>query len=300
MASAPIAEGFDILKGKASEALPEDERYDLNLGEIAEVWRRGSVVSSWLLDLSAQALADDGTLSKFTGAVDDSGEGRWTISTQRDRGGGAGRRPRRRPLRPLPLPPGAHLRRTPALRHALRLRRPRGGSGATLAPRARALRGDILAGVGRHRRARARCRCAFAAPRDAPLNRDAGLPPPGRDQLRGRLDQAARQAPHRDQVVADHIAAKLGWRGGRGRRRVGLRRGPEVAHLGPRPRAWPPPGAGWPAGWVRSGARPRCSRSAPAPARTPYNAPPASGRLSWWLRCWRRPGTPFPSSAADR
>jgi len=73
------AEGFDILKGKASEALPEDERYDLNMTDIAEVWRRGSVISSWLLDLTAQALAKDARLSDFTGSVDDSGEGRWTI-----------------------------------------------------------------------------------------------------------------------------------------------------------------------------------------------------------------------------
>ncbi len=73
------AEGFDVLKNKASEALPEDERFTLDLPEIAEVWRRGSVISSWLLDLSAQALADDEALSKFAGDVADSGEGRWTI-----------------------------------------------------------------------------------------------------------------------------------------------------------------------------------------------------------------------------
>jgi 6-phosphogluconate dehydrogenase len=74
-----FAEGFDILKNKASDALPEDERFDLNLTDIAEVWRRGSVVSSWLLDLTAQALAGDATLEEFSGSVDDSGEGRWTI-----------------------------------------------------------------------------------------------------------------------------------------------------------------------------------------------------------------------------
>src|SRR6202041_433153 len=68
------AEGFDILQGKASDALPEDERFDLNLTDISEVWRRGSVVSSWLLDLSAQALAGDPKLAKYSGAVDDSGE----------------------------------------------------------------------------------------------------------------------------------------------------------------------------------------------------------------------------------
>jgi len=74
------AEGFDILKGKASAALPEDERFDLDLMDVAEVWRRGSVVSSWLLDLTAQALAGDPKLGSYTGAVDDSGEGRWTIA----------------------------------------------------------------------------------------------------------------------------------------------------------------------------------------------------------------------------
>jgi 6-phosphogluconate dehydrogenase len=73
------AEGFDILRGKGSEALPESQRYSLNLPDIAEVWRRGSVVSSWLLDLTAQALAGDARLEKFAGDVADSGEGRWTI-----------------------------------------------------------------------------------------------------------------------------------------------------------------------------------------------------------------------------
>jgi 6-phosphogluconate dehydrogenase len=73
------AEGFDILKSKTSDKLPEDERYDLNLTDIAEVWRRGSVVSSWLLDLTAAALADDQKLARFSGHVGDSGEGRWTI-----------------------------------------------------------------------------------------------------------------------------------------------------------------------------------------------------------------------------
>lgn len=73
------AEGFDILRNKSSEALPEEERFDLNLTDIAEVWRRGSVISSWLLDLTAQALAGDPQLEQFTGAVADSGEGRWTL-----------------------------------------------------------------------------------------------------------------------------------------------------------------------------------------------------------------------------
>jgi 6-phosphogluconate dehydrogenase len=74
------AEGFDILHHKNSDQLPEDERYDLNLPDIAEVWRRGSVVSSWLLDLTAIALAKQPGLDSFTGSVEDSGEGRWTIN----------------------------------------------------------------------------------------------------------------------------------------------------------------------------------------------------------------------------
>ncbi len=73
------AEGFDVLQGKASADLPEDQRFTLNLPDIAEVWRRGSVVSSWLLDLTASALADSPTLTEFTGRVSDSGEGRWTV-----------------------------------------------------------------------------------------------------------------------------------------------------------------------------------------------------------------------------
>jgi 6-phosphogluconate dehydrogenase len=73
------AEGFDILKNKNSKDLPEDQRFELNVADIAEVWRRGSVVSSWLLDLSATALASDPQLSKFSGFVQDSGEGRWTV-----------------------------------------------------------------------------------------------------------------------------------------------------------------------------------------------------------------------------
>jgi 6-phosphogluconate dehydrogenase len=73
------AEGFDILNSKNAPHLPEGERYQLNLPDIAEVWRRGSVVSSWLLDLTADALASDHDLKRFSGQVADSGEGRWTI-----------------------------------------------------------------------------------------------------------------------------------------------------------------------------------------------------------------------------
>jgi 6-phosphogluconate dehydrogenase len=78
------AEGFDILKNRNTTALPEDERFDLNLTDIAEVWRRGSVVSSWLLDLTAEALTGDAQLSKFSGVVADSGEGRWTVQAAID------------------------------------------------------------------------------------------------------------------------------------------------------------------------------------------------------------------------
>jgi 6-phosphogluconate dehydrogenase len=74
-----MAEGFDILKNRNSPKLPEAERFDLNMGDIAEVWRRGSVVTSWLLDLTADALAKDEKLDAFSGEVEDSGEGRWTV-----------------------------------------------------------------------------------------------------------------------------------------------------------------------------------------------------------------------------
>jgi 6-phosphogluconate dehydrogenase len=73
------AEGFDIFKNATSPEVPEQHRFDLNLADIAEVWRRGSVISSWLLDLTAMALAENPTLSEYTGFVEDSGEGRWTI-----------------------------------------------------------------------------------------------------------------------------------------------------------------------------------------------------------------------------
>lgn len=74
------AEGFEILRKVSSEAVPEERRYDLDLADIAEVWRRGSVVSSWLLDLTSSALAEDPALSRYSGFVEDSGEGRWTIN----------------------------------------------------------------------------------------------------------------------------------------------------------------------------------------------------------------------------
>jgi 6-phosphogluconate dehydrogenase len=73
------AEGFDILRNARSDKLQEEMRYDLPIGDIAELWRRGSVVGSWLLDLTADALTEDPELAGYTGWVEDSGEGRWTV-----------------------------------------------------------------------------------------------------------------------------------------------------------------------------------------------------------------------------
>jgi 6-phosphogluconate dehydrogenase len=78
------AEGFDIIRGRANESLPEDERFDVNLADVAEVWRRGSVIASWLLDLTAIALTKSPRLEEFSGKVDDSGEGRWTVNAAVD------------------------------------------------------------------------------------------------------------------------------------------------------------------------------------------------------------------------
>jgi 6-phosphogluconate dehydrogenase len=78
------AEGFDIFRNANKAELPKDQQYDLNLADIAEVWRRGSVVSSWLLDLTAIALTEDPALSEYSGFVQDSGEGRWTIEAAMD------------------------------------------------------------------------------------------------------------------------------------------------------------------------------------------------------------------------
>jgi 6-phosphogluconate dehydrogenase len=74
------AEGFDIMRNASSPALDESHRYELDLAQIAELWRRGSVVSSWLLDLAARALAEDPRLERYVGTVGDSGEGRWTVA----------------------------------------------------------------------------------------------------------------------------------------------------------------------------------------------------------------------------
>jgi 6-phosphogluconate dehydrogenase len=80
------AEGFDILRGATSTELPEEIRYQFDLADIAEVWRRGSVVSSWLLDLTAAALLEDPDLAGFSGRVSDSGEGRWTVEAAVEEG----------------------------------------------------------------------------------------------------------------------------------------------------------------------------------------------------------------------
>jgi 6-phosphogluconate dehydrogenase len=74
------AEGLDILRSASQASLPAERRYEFDLAEITEVWRHGSVVSSWLLDLTAAALAENETLSNFSGVVQDSGEGRWTVN----------------------------------------------------------------------------------------------------------------------------------------------------------------------------------------------------------------------------
>jgi 6-phosphogluconate dehydrogenase len=74
------AEGFNILRGAASQELPQDHRFELDLPDIAEVWRRGSVIGSWLLDLTSMALAEDPKLARYAGFVQDSGEGRWTVN----------------------------------------------------------------------------------------------------------------------------------------------------------------------------------------------------------------------------
>jgi 6-phosphogluconate dehydrogenase len=73
------AEGFDIFRNANSKELFSEHRYELDLKEIAEVWRRGSVIGSWLLDLTAIALNEDPQLARYKGYVQDSGEGRWTI-----------------------------------------------------------------------------------------------------------------------------------------------------------------------------------------------------------------------------
>src|SRR3979411_1111105 len=74
------AEGFDILQNANIEALPAEHRFDLDMADIAEVWRRGSVIPSWLLVLHASALANNPAPTHYTGVCEDSGEGRWTVN----------------------------------------------------------------------------------------------------------------------------------------------------------------------------------------------------------------------------
>ena len=186
------AEGFDILKMKGSDNLPENERYTLDMADIAEVWRRGSVVSSWLLDLTAQALASDAELAHYSGAVADSGEGRWD-GAGGDRGSRADPGSRHRAVRPLPLARGAHLCRPHAVGDALRLRRPRRDPAIRLSPP----RADR---AGRDREGRGMRRAphpgrAGAAPRPA----HHAAPAPRRDARprRGWRHRAPASAPPR-------------------------------------------------------------------------------------------------------
>ena len=79
-----MAEGFDILVNARSERLPEELRLTIDVADVAEVWRRGSVITSWLLDLTAAALAEDAALAPYSGHVEDSGEGRWTVQAAID------------------------------------------------------------------------------------------------------------------------------------------------------------------------------------------------------------------------
>ena len=133
---AAYAEGFNLLHhadaGLAARTAdaettplrhPEHFQYAFDVAEIAELWRRGSVVASWLLDLTAAALADSPDLDGFAGRVSDSGEGRWTIAAAID-AGGAGAGAERGALRPLQLARRRRLRAQAAVGHALPVRRP--------------------------------------------------------------------------------------------------------------------------------------------------------------------------------
>ncbi len=143
---AAYAEGLNILKhaavGKHPEAAdaettplrdPAAYQYDLDLPDIAEVWRRGSVIASWLLDLTAAALAADPDLDHFRGRVSDSGEGRWTIAGG-NRRSGAGHRTCGGALRALQFARRGRLSEPPPLRDARRVRRPCGEECARLIP----------------------------------------------------------------------------------------------------------------------------------------------------------------------
>ena len=139
------AEGFDILKNANIEALPPEHRFDLDIADIAEVWRRGSVIPSWLLDLTASALAENQTLDNYSGFVEDSGEGRWTVNAAIDEAVPAEVLTAAL-YRALPLAQGPHLRREDPVRDARRLRRPQGAAEASRARRRNAAwRSDKLA-----------------------------------------------------------------------------------------------------------------------------------------------------------
>ena len=130
----------------ATTSLPAEHRLDLNLADIAEVWRRGSVVTSWLLDLTAAALAEDGDLASYSGHVADSGEGRWTIMAAIEEAVPAdvlvGRA-----LHPLPLAPGAHLRGEDPLRDAQGFWRPSGAGQGVMAQAVPGVAAIVVMGV---------------------------------------------------------------------------------------------------------------------------------------------------------
>ena len=126
------AEGFDILKNANIDALPADHRFDLDIPDIAEVWRRGSVIPSWLLDLTASALARNDTLDNYSGFVEDSGEGRWTVNAAIDESVPAEVLTAAL-FRAVPVAQGTYLRRKDSLRDARRLRRPQGAGPASCA-----------------------------------------------------------------------------------------------------------------------------------------------------------------------
>ena len=193
-----------------SDKLPADQRFDLDLADVAEVWRRGSVISSWLLDLTSIALAGDAKLDQYTGFVrglrrrplDDRGG---------DRRGGAGNRALRRALRALPLAPRAHIRRQASLGDAARFRRPPGARTWRLSFAWRARRGaraDERAGASEIADD-APARRAGAALRDRDFRRDGrSHPPPAHAgfvqsvALEAFAGEAGdpRHRPHRDQL----------------------------------------------------------------------------------------------------
>jgi hypothetical protein len=142
---AAYAEGFNILHhanvgrhGRPADAEttplrnPEHYQYEMNIADIAEVWRRGSVVASWLLDLAAMALIEQPDLKSFSGRVSDSREGRWTITAAIDEGAPPG--PQRRALPALRGPRRRRLRHQGALRDAVQVR------GSRRAPSGRLIR----------------------------------------------------------------------------------------------------------------------------------------------------------------